>query len=162
MHLGICPIVWQRGEKKKQWSNCVEMSSLCKQSLVLPAHPATHKLYDTMASGVLTFGYVALWDVFKNQGGCHMHTWVCENSVHWPQCTFHEKSSPTKVHYCWQEMTSPSRLIPLEHIASDHQVIKFRLRRQTTAKLHFVLIQTHYLPCRSTHVKSKENKHTLS
>lgn len=111
---------------------------------------------------VLTFGYFALWDVFvfNNKGGCAIVAPECvKNSVHWPQYFFHDNSSPIKVlqHYSWQKTTSPSCLIPLDHITSDHQVIKFRLQRHATAKLHFLLIQTYYPPCCSTHVKSKEN-----
>lgn len=39
IYLWVCPI--QRDETSKQWTGCVAKSPLCKQSLVLPAHPIT-------------------------------------------------------------------------------------------------------------------------
>lgn len=61
---------------------------------------------------VLTAEHFALWDgyVLKLKRLSHCSTWMYVSSVNWPQCYFHEKSSPTKV--LFSIIPGRKRLVP--------------------------------------------------
>lgn len=147
------------------------MSFLCKQFVALTAHRSNtqtawrHGRETCWHLDTLHFG--TGWRL-ETREAMKTGTPECMRvNTHWLQDFFRDKSSPTKVLfniYCWQETCGPGLPYPFgpHHFRSPSNQVQAPERDNCQMSLFFPLIWPYYSACCSTHVKSKENQHTLS